>query len=402
MPPLVIDVARADDLRDVVHRVVQALVEGQIVAVPTETVYGLAVSACNGEAVQRLAEVKERRAEAPFALAIKGAEEAEDYVPDWGPTARRIARRAWPGPVTLVVDAEHPDGLMRQLPEQTRQYVAPAGTVGLRTPANRVLQDVLRMIAGPIALTSANRAGQPEAKTAEEVVAAFDDEIALILNDGPAHYGQASTVVRIASGDTEGAPFQILREGVVSAATIERLSRYLVLIVCTGNTCRSPMAEGLMRATLADRLGCSEEEVESRGVVVASAGLAAASGSPPSAEAVDALAAREIDITTHTAQQLSAQLVRHADLILTMTRGHREAIIGQWPEAAERTRSVLPDGGDVSDPIGGPPEVYQACADQIEQAVAAHADGILDHSGAERQPGAGGQSGTSDQAGANG
>lgn len=387
MPPLVIDVAHADDLRDVVHRAVQALVEGQLIAVPTETVYGIAASACNAAAVQRLAELKQRRPEAPFALAIKGAEEAEDYVPNWGTLARRIARRAWPGPVTLVVDADHPEGLMRQLPETTRQYCAPQGTVGLRVPANRVLQDVLRMIAGPLALTSANRAGGTEAKTAEEVVASFDDEIALVLDDGPAHYGQASSVVRVpslpngAAAKNEGlgkVGFQILREGVVSEATIDRLSRYLVLIVCTGNTCRSPMGSVLMRHRLAEVLGCVDGEIESHGIEVASAGLAAAGGAPASYEAVATVEKRGLDLAGHTAQQLTEQLVRHADLVLTMTRGHRDAIVAQWPDAAARTRMLMPTGGDVSDPIGGPAEIYEACASQIDQAVATHAQWIAD------------------------
>ena len=85
MPPVVIDVRRADDLRDVVHRSVQALAEGKLVGFPTETVYGLAASALDAAAVQRLADVKRRGSDRPFALAVKSADEAFDYVPDISP-----------------------------------------------------------------------------------------------------------------------------------------------------------------------------------------------------------------------------------------------------------------------------------------------------------------------------
>ena len=106
--PLVIDIRNAEDVRDVVHRAVQALVEGQLVAFPTETVYGIGVERTPVRRVERLRKVKGRRAGAPFALAIHSAEEAADYVPDMPPIARRLARRCWPGPVTLVVENRHP------------------------------------------------------------------------------------------------------------------------------------------------------------------------------------------------------------------------------------------------------------------------------------------------------
>src|SRR4051795_8748649 len=92
MPPIVIDIRNAEDTRDVVHRAVQALAEGQLIALPTETVYGLAASACRPDAVDRLLKAKGRPAGQPMSLAIKSAEEAHDFVPDLSPLARRLAR----------------------------------------------------------------------------------------------------------------------------------------------------------------------------------------------------------------------------------------------------------------------------------------------------------------------
>jgi protein-tyrosine phosphatase len=169
----------------------------------------------------------------------------------------------------------------------------------------------------------------------------------------------------------EGNQYRLLRAGVVPEMTLKRLSSVLVLFVCTGNTCRSPMAEGLARQILAKRLGCPPDQLEDHGVLVVSAGVAAMMGGRASRESVQALAEKGIDIADHETQPLSEPLVRHADLILTMSRAHREAIVSQWPAAAERTRLLCRDGSDIVDPIGGPLERYQRCAAQIESELAA-------------------------------
>jgi protein-tyrosine phosphatase len=369
MPPIVIDIRNAEDARDVVHRAVQALAEGQLVALPTETVYGLAASACRADAVERLIRAKGRPGGQPIALAIKSAEEAPDFVPDMAPLARRLARRCWPGPVTLVVDNQHKDGLTEQLARSVRDVVAPNGTIGLRVPANEMSQDVLRMLSGPIVLTSANRSGGADAVTAEEVVQAIGDEVAMVLDDGPCRYGQPSSVVRIKKNQ-----FEILREGVVGEGTLRRLASVMVLFVCTGNTCRSPMAELLMRARLAQSLKCSLDELEARGVVVVSAGIAAAPGCPPSSEAVEIMREYGLDLTRHEAQPLTEQLVRHADLILTMTHSHMQSIVERWPTAADRTCVLLPEKVDVADPIGQTVGAYRQCAAQIAAGVKHHVE----------------------------
>ena len=198
MAPVVIDIRNADDIRDVVHRAVQTLVEGNLVRFfPTETLYGVAASALNEEAVEKLLNLKSRKAGHPLALAVKSADEAWDYVPQAGRLGRRLARRCWPGPVTLVLQNDHPDSLLKRLPPIVQQAVSPAGTIGLRVPAHRLIMDVLDLLAGPLALTSANRANAAETTTAQEVEEALGDEVQLILDDGRCHYGQASSVVRV-------------------------------------------------------------------------------------------------------------------------------------------------------------------------------------------------------------
>lgn len=356
------DVGATEDPRDLVHRAAQALAEGKLVAFPTESVYGLAARALDCRAVSRLVAVKQRKSGHPIALAIRSLAEAIDYVPDMSPLARRLARRCWPGPITLVLDGSHPASLISRLPPDVQGVISPTKSVGLRVPGHSVILDVLQMIAGPLALSSANRGGESDSRTATEVVESLRDDVDLVFDDGPTRYGQPSSVIQVT-----GNQLKILRAGIVPEKAIRRLSCPVIVFVCTGNTCRSPMAEWLCRKMLAQRLGCPIDGLEEQGAMVVSAGIAALGGGRAADEAVQVMAPRELDLSQHETQPLSDSLVRHADVIFAMTQSHRQGIVLQWPEAAERTRLLSPSDTDIPDPIGGPLERYERCAQRIQR-----------------------------------
>lgn len=361
MSAVVIDLKNSDDQRDVVHRAVEALSAGKIIAIPTETVYGLAASALHPQSVERLIELKGRDPDKPFAFAVKSLDDALDYVPNMSKLARRVARRSWPGPLTMVLDANHADSVIHRLDPIIQSSTIPSGTVGLRVPAHEATLQIMRLCAGPIVLTSANLSGEADPVDAKSVVQSLGDKVDLILDDGETQFGKASTVVQVVDNK-----IKMLREGVVDQKTIERLTSFIALIVCTGNTCRSPMGEGLLRKRLAAKLECSTESLLENGVSVLSAGIAAMPGSPAAAQAVEVMNHLGIDIADHSSQPITGRLAQFADIILTMTNGHRQALIAHWPTLESRTKTVRRDGADVSDPIGSPVDVYRRCAEQID------------------------------------
>jgi protein-tyrosine phosphatase len=162
--------------------------------------------------------------------------------------------------------------------------------------------------------------------------------------------------------------YEILREGIYDQRIIERLMRTTVLFVCSGNTCRSPMAEALARRIIAQKVGVSQEQLESKGISVYSAGSYALPGAKATPQAVDAVKSLGADLTRHRSRLLSVELIHQADVVFTMSRAHARDVIALVPAAAEKTVTLDPTG-DIEDPIGGDASLYQELATQLNQLI---------------------------------
>lgn len=187
---------------DRIEFVVRKLLSGGVVAIPTDTVYGVAALATHAEAVRALAHLKGRAEEQPIAVLFDSGAVLAPYLED--PEVLDRVMRFWPGPLTVIVRARSDGGLSRSI-------VTDQGTLGVRKPDDQIARIVIRACGGLLAVTSANRHGQSPATTAEEVAAEFGSGL-LILDGGPRLGGVASTVV-----DLSVDPPRILREGPVSA-----------------------------------------------------------------------------------------------------------------------------------------------------------------------------------------
>jgi L-threonylcarbamoyladenylate synthase len=189
-----------------VQRAAELLRAGEVVALPTETVYGLAANAWNERAVAKIFQIKCRPANNPIIVHVAGVEMAGACTDTWPEPAEKLARAFWPGPLTLV------------LPSATEiPGVVTAGgkTVGVRWPGHPFIQAVIRECGFPLAAPSANLSGHVSPTTAEHVRQQLGDKISLIVDGGQSQVGIESTVL-----DLTVLPPQVLRPGMIHAESL--------------------------------------------------------------------------------------------------------------------------------------------------------------------------------------
>lgn len=362
MPARVVDVQDYSlDLEAEVRRAAEALEAGELVVVPTETVYGIACKPNIEAGAAKIAELRGGAA-APLTPHLADGQEAGMYIGDASWMGRRLMSKLWPGPVALMfeVSPKQRAETARQLEVPAELMFNPEGQIVLRCPDHPLTGSILRQAGQPVIVTRAGLAAGSETSRAP-AGDAVPEQVSLVFDAGPTRFSKPSTVIQV-----KGEAWEIVREGIYDRRIIERMLRTTVLFVCSGNTCRSPMAAALARKAIAEHVGVSQGDLADRGYEVVSAGAMAMPGMRATPQAVQAVQGLGGELASHRSQPLTVELVNRADIILTMGASHTEAVTGLVPSAASRTLPLNPEG-EVEDPIGSDTEHYRVLAGQIEE-----------------------------------
>ncbi len=331
-----------------INSLVDVLSKGGLAVVPVDTVYGLIGKAFDKKVFERMDDIKGDR-RLPYAVVFESVNSIEEWIGPLSFRQRRFANKLFPGPLTMVLDAGS------NIPADFRYENS---GIGVRVCSDKLLPDLVERLGSPIWATSANRSSHSTPADFQSVNPEMFHAVDIALDGGQTLFQEASTVV-----DLRSHTFEILRQG----PWVDRVLRAIehshdpleVLILCSGNICRSPIAGYLLRGA------------NIRHIYVKSAGLDAMQGVGATREMVEIATKWGIDMNDHRSEPTTVEMLRTADIILTATAQHRNRVIQFEPTASRKTFLIGEGSGesDIPDPYQSGGEMYRNVANLIRRSM---------------------------------
>ena len=338
--------------QDKLDKIVQILEDNGVVILPTDTVYGLFTRAFDQTTFERMEKIKRDRS-TPYSVTFNNTNDMFGWYGTVDLVRRNIIGDLTPGPVTVVLPYND------KIPDN---YRYPDHGIGLRVSSNQVLNQVMDKLDFPLWSTSANRAGDGAPVRYADVNPALLKFVDTGIDDGETDYLKSSDVL-----DLRNRPFSLLREGPWQQKINKILSlskkAFHIVVVCTGNLCRSPIAEVLIRKKL--------ESIQNANVIVESAGVYAVDGYPATEEMVSQADRFDLDLSGHKAKQLTPDMIARAGLILSVSTQHSNTIVSSHPQASQKIRLLGEkiDLEEIVDPYQRGEAAYVKAANDIDNAV---------------------------------
>jgi len=351
---------------ETIELAVNTLRQGGVIIYPTDTLYGLGVDVQNVRAVEKLYHLKGRNYAMPVSLMTSSLDHIEDLVGLLPIEQHSYLKKLLPGKITAIVKNKKKGKL------HSIHRALDTEKLGFRVPDHNVCLRLAHKLDRPITTTSANRSGQDNIPTVQELIAEFSKEVDLFLDAGPLKKTVGSTII-----DFTKDPYLIRRSGEVSIGGLHKIlpgvpfkikkSKFKITFICSGNICRSAMARVMMQGIIADS-GLKEL------VKVDSAGTLHMPVQPAHIYAVKAVEKHGFDLHLHKSKIVSKTLMKDSDLVIALARNHFDYLNDKFPEEKQKI-IILKQWGrrerlanpSIADPIGHEYEFFEYTYNEINK-----------------------------------
>jgi tRNA threonylcarbamoyl adenosine modification protein (Sua5/YciO/YrdC/YwlC family) len=334
--------------KNIIKKAADIIKTGGVIVYPTDTLYGLGVDINNKQAMDRLFYLKGRNSSKPVSILVNDLEQIENIVGKLYKIEYTAAKLFFPGKMTLIISSKDKLSIPR---------MSHLKKLGFRIPQSKITNMLIDNVGSPISTTSVNISSKENVKNIEDILAIFGDKIDMILDGGPVHSTQGSSVL-----DLTTEPPTLLRKGEVSRSEIVQklgydvstnyCNKYLITFICSGNICRSPIGEGILKNVIS--------KTKFKNIVdINSAGTLNIPHTPAHIHALKVSEDNNIDIQSHISKHVQTKIVRESNLIIAMALDHFAYLKQKYP--AFKNKIILLKqwknpriltNPSISDPIG--------------------------------------------------